>query len=168
MHRDLKSENVLVVRLEDAEYVETTVKLVDFGSARFVDDDTQRFYTKGIGTPIYMAPEVIQGSKYSKPADVFSFGVLLWGTQHLKEEQRNSPFIASEILAQRVPFKEIVGGSWKVAQWVTAGNRLAMPIGTPTLVAKLVGECWSQSPAQRPKAQRVAGCLECCLKLLRR
>ena len=60
MHRDLKPENLLVTSLNRNEIV---CKLSDFGTTKDVansvmGDMTQ---TKGIGTPFYMAPEVMRG-----------------------------------------------------------------------------------------------------------
>ena len=70
LHCDLKSQNIL---LTDS----WQVKVCDFGLARFQD----RFVkdNKGkIGTPHWMAPEILRGEKYTEAADVYSFGVILW------------------------------------------------------------------------------------------
>ena len=85
VHRDIKLENVL---LADAFFDEPEepghVKLVDFGVAA-LDGARQRLTATGhaVGTPAYMAPELIDpgtwGSGDAGPqADVFSFGVLAW------------------------------------------------------------------------------------------
>ena len=45
-------------------------------------DDLSMTMTAAVGTPLYMAPELLKGShstsRYSSKADVFSFGVLMW------------------------------------------------------------------------------------------
>lgn len=71
VHRDLKPENLLFVD-EKA----TTLKLADFGTAEIVGKNTLLYAT--VGSPGYMAPEVLNGSGYSKPADIFSLGVILY------------------------------------------------------------------------------------------
>eukprot|EP00039_Didymoeca_costata_P003561 m.68417 g.68417 ORF g.68417 m.68417 type:complete len:778 (+) comp11965_c0_seq4:124-2457(+) len=80
MHRDLKSGNVLLSRSLRA-------KVADFGSANFMSESrrggfvpsaTKKRVTAAVGTPIYMAPEVMRGEEYGMQADVWSFGVLLW------------------------------------------------------------------------------------------
>ena len=50
---------------------------------------TNMTFTKGIGSPTYMAPEIINKAKYKKPADVFSLAVMLfdffvWGEAYPK------------------------------------------------------------------------------------
>ncbi len=65
-YRDLKPENIL---LDSQGYI----KLIDFGCARKLGD-TGRTYTL-IGTPHYMAPEVILGRGYNQTADIWSVGV---------------------------------------------------------------------------------------------
>ena len=52
------------------------VKLADFGSAAQLksSDDTEDFR---IGTPGYIAPEILQAKRYGKSIDIFSLGVLL-------------------------------------------------------------------------------------------
>ncbi|GLE01558.1 hypothetical protein PINS_up010388 [Pythium insidiosum] len=67
LHRDLKSRNVLLSTQHDA-------KLIDFGVSRERADQTM---TAGVGTLRWMAPEVMQGGRYSDKADIFSFGVML-------------------------------------------------------------------------------------------
>lgn len=51
------------------------------------------------GTPFYMAPEVVQNGHLSKPADVFSFGIVLWEMYHSMEcfqEQEDTSLDSSE------------------------------------------------------------------------
>ena len=64
MHRNLKSHNVLV----DEDY---TVKVSDFSYARFYE--TAQMMTQ-VGTPCWLAPEVMRGGKYDLKADVYRYG----------------------------------------------------------------------------------------------
>ncbi|KAG6587100.1 TKL protein kinase [Phytophthora cinnamomi] len=67
IHRDLKSKNVLLNEKLDA-------KLTDFGTSR---ERVNESMTGGVGTCLWMAPEVMIGDKYDDKADLFSFGVVL-------------------------------------------------------------------------------------------
>jgi mitogen-activated protein kinase kinase kinase 7 len=49
------------------------LKIGDFGTAR----DELIMMTRGIGTPLYMAPEVFGTSSYTSKCDVYSFGITL-------------------------------------------------------------------------------------------
>lgn len=71
IHRDVKPANVMV--LPDG-----TVKVLDFGIARIVNDTRTRHTATGmlIGTVEYMAPEQIQGADADELTDIFSYGVL--------------------------------------------------------------------------------------------
>ncbi len=73
LHRDIKLENILVGTSDSKE---TTVKLADFGSAVRLSGDVDS-ETFRIGTPCYMAPEIIQGQRYGLKADIWSLGVVL-------------------------------------------------------------------------------------------
>lgn len=71
MHRDLKPENVLL---------ETTacfdnIKVIDFGTALAIEKDKK--YKETIGTPYYIAPEVLNGN-YGKECDLWSLGVIAY------------------------------------------------------------------------------------------
>ena len=77
LHRDIKPDNVLVFSFD--EIIVANGKLTDFGSSLNVNLlMTNMTFTKGIGTPVYMAPEVFNKAKYKKAADVFSFGVMMY------------------------------------------------------------------------------------------
>ena len=52
-HRDLKPENVLVDKEDD-------VKVIDFGLSKYLDRNIRSFKSR-VGTPSYMAPEVVLG-----------------------------------------------------------------------------------------------------------
>lgn len=71
VYRDLKPENLLI----DAE---GHIKLADFGFAKYLEDN--RTFTL-CGTPEYLAPEVVKGTKktgYGKPVDWWALGILLF------------------------------------------------------------------------------------------
>ena len=68
LHRDIKTHNVM--RSADGRIV-----LMDFGTGRELDDDASSDLA---GTPLYVAPEVLQGQQATVQSDIYSFGVLLY------------------------------------------------------------------------------------------
>jgi len=75
-HRDLKLDNILLgLPIENLQYC---IKLADFGLS-YTRGSTGSDYmmTQAVGTPIYMAPEVIMGHGYSQQCDIWSIGIVL-------------------------------------------------------------------------------------------
>lgn len=73
MHRDLKPENIFFT----SESANRKVKLGDFGFCKGLKPDENLAKTM-LGSPIYMAPEVLKGESYTTKADVWSLGVILY------------------------------------------------------------------------------------------
>ena len=73
-HRDIKPDNILVDRSQ-GDKDEITVKVIDFGiSCQF---DPKKKLTLGVGTPYYVAPEVLV-KEYDEKVDIWSAGVILY------------------------------------------------------------------------------------------
>lgn len=72
IHRDIKPENLVFVAKP-----ENNLKLIDFDLAYQVDDTTKS-RPKMVGTPEYVAPEILNGKDPSKASDIWSLGVLLY------------------------------------------------------------------------------------------
>jgi calcium-dependent protein kinase len=70
VHRDLKPENLLLEEKDDL----LNIKLIDFGIATRIE---KKEISGMIGTPSYIAPEVITG-KYNEKCDVWSVGVIMY------------------------------------------------------------------------------------------
>ncbi|KAH9756109.1 serine/threonine-protein kinase TIO [Citrus sinensis] len=80
IHRDMKPQNILIG-------AGSVVKLCDFGFARAMSANTvvlrsikglDGFETILIGTPLYMAPELVREQPYNHTADLWSLGVILY------------------------------------------------------------------------------------------
>ncbi|OWZ01594.1 TKL/DRK protein kinase [Phytophthora megakarya] len=134
IHRDLKSSNILLNEQMEA-------KVTDFGISRERIDATM---TAGVGTSLWMAPEVMLGERYDDKADMFSLGVLL-----------------SEIDQHALPYSHAKnnGNSGQrltdaaILQMVAAGKlRVEFSQAAPESMVELAHACVSMDPKQRPTA----------------
>jgi len=74
VHRDLKPANVL---MKDG-----VPKLADFGFAIY-ESQVREEALVNVGSPVYMAPEVLFGNRYSSASDIFSFGIMYYELLHM-------------------------------------------------------------------------------------
>ena len=68
IHRDIKPENILFASKKDY----STLKLIDFGLSSYIDKCKNI-----VGTPYYMAPEMVEGRSYPQ-SDIWSIGVIVY------------------------------------------------------------------------------------------
>ena len=127
VHRDLKPENAIVK--EDG-----TVKLLDFGTARFLDGSDVD--THVAGTIRYMAPEQLAGTEIDRRADLFSLGVLLF-----------------EMIVGRPPHRASDTAHLILAQC----TERAVPIASlapelPRTAAVIIDRLLHTAPADRPRS----------------
>ena len=69
IHRDLKPQNILI-------HEDGILKIIDFGFAKYsMQEDLS---TTMCGSPLYMAPEILYNKEYSKKADLWSLGIIMF------------------------------------------------------------------------------------------
>ena len=89
IHRDIKPQNIML--LQDG-----TIKVTDFGIARFSDSETRTMTDKAIGSVHYIAPEQARGDLTDGKTDIYSVGVMLYEmiTGQLPFEAENAVSVA--------------------------------------------------------------------------
>uniref|UniRef100_A0A1I8I688 26S proteasome non-ATPase regulatory subunit 5 n=1 Tax=Macrostomum lignano TaxID=282301 RepID=A0A1I8I688_9PLAT len=142
VHGDLKSPNILLCELD-------TLKISDFGLVRLPGEADQRQQQQQqqqlYGTVRWMSPEQCRQEMWSYPADVFSYGVILW-----------------EMLFQEVPYRSV--DPWAVVLGVGQGTlSLPLPRHTPGIMRTLMEACWACKPKQRPAFRNIGRSLEASL-----
>lgn len=73
IHRDIKPENILL-KSKDKNSIQ--IKIADFGLACHADGE--HGISNMVGTPLYMAPEIIQKLGYNHSCDIWSIGIMLY------------------------------------------------------------------------------------------
>ena len=145
LHRDLKPENVLCKAPLEAGN-EGMCKITDFGTSRSVDNLFAMTMTKGAGTPLYMAPEILKGVEhYGGAVDVYSYGILMWSVFH----DGAVPYAEYEFKNALVMQNAVVGG---MQPQVTAED-------IPEELLGLMKRCWAAEPEERPTFEEIVGIL---------
>lgn len=142
VHRDLKPDNVFVVKRDGADFV----KVLDFGVAKLRGGGDMAETTTGmiIGTPHYMSPEQALGRDVTKATDVWAAGVVLF-----------------EAVAGEVPFS---GHSFvELANQIRLQPPKPLPKKTPrgeripAWLGPVIAKCLEKRPADRYKSMAALG-----------
>ncbi|ELP94431.1 serine-threonine protein kinase, putative [Entamoeba invadens IP1] len=134
MHLDLKPDNLLVNSLDPNSAC--SIKITDFGTSRFTKKSMKKGEEKGLGTPIYAAPETTR-DEYTFAGDVYSYGITAW-----------------ELFYQEEPFKDLKS-IFEIKNHVYNGKRLEIDHRMPNAYQTLVESCWIQDPLTRPNFETV-------------
>jgi len=142
LHRDLKPDNVLLNVDQNKEFIQ--LKLSDMGLSRRGEVITGHTLA---GTPLYMAPEILNSLGYDKPVDVWSFSLILWQIYHNEKELHKG-------------FPEFNS----LQDFVDSLNRGVRPkINNnlcPTNIEALLNKCWTYQSLERPSFNRIVEELE--------
>ncbi|NXV25111.1 TESK1 kinase, partial [Cepphus grylle] len=140
-HRDLTSKNCLV-RCEAIGY---TAVVGDFGLAEKIptySEGSEKEPLAVVGSPYWMAPEVLRGEIYNEKADVFAYGIIL-----------------CEIIA-RIPADPDYLPRTEDFGLDIATFRTMVEIDCPATFLQLAFHCCSMEPTSRPSFLEITQCLE--------
>ena len=145
VHRDVKPSNVMLLppggRPQSGAQA---VKLMDFGVARMPTDTTVTDNGSMVGSPAYMAPELLRAEKPTPAADIWALGVLLY-----------------EMLDGKPPFS---GESIPSVLYRIVHEEPAPIQGLTPAVAGVVGRALAKDPARRyPTARALADAFDAAL-----
>ena len=129
-HRDLKTPNVLVSRSGN-------VKISDFGISKEKEaGDVKPSPAGSVGSPLWMAPEILRAESYDFPADVWAFGVIL-----CEMDTREQPYNSEQKKMKILPILSLVEkGEIRASMGATA----------PPKLAQIAEKCLRFNPRERP------------------
>lgn len=139
MHRDIKPSNILVNS-------RGSIKLCDFGvSGELINSIADTF----VGTSTYMAPERIQGERYTVKSDVWSFGLSI-----MEMAIGKFPFAASEQLSDG---DGAPAGILDLLQQIVhePAPKLPKSDAFPAILEDMIQKCLSKVPDERPTPQEL-------------
>ncbi|MFI8927940.1 serine/threonine-protein kinase [Streptomyces sp. NPDC053474] len=147
VHRDVKPENVLLdMQGPLGPGGSHPALLTDFGVAKLIDTPRRTRATKIIGTPDYLAPEIIEGLPPRAAVDIYALATVLY-----------------ELLAGFTPF----GGGHPGAILRRHVTETVVPLpGIPEELWQLMVQCLAKAPASRLRASELAARLREQLPLL--
>ncbi|XP_058682393.1 dual specificity testis-specific protein kinase 1 [Poecile atricapillus] len=144
-HRDLTSKNCLV-RCEASGY---TAVVGDFGLAEKIptySEGSEKEPLAVVGSPYWMAPEVLRGEIYNEKADVFAYGIILCETIARVPADPDYLPRTEDFGLDITTFRTMVG------------------IDCPAAFLQLAFHCCSMEPTSRPSFLEITQCLESILQ----
>ena len=128
VHRDIKPANVLLAQSDGG----LRPLLTDFGIARIADAPSVTRTHQVVGTPYYLAPEVVAGKKATPAADIYASGVMLY-----------------ELITGHPVFRGPDAVSVFRQHMNTVPER---PAEIPTRIWPVISACLAKEPEARPSA----------------
>ena len=132
VHRDVKPENILL----DTSGERPVALLTDFGVAKLIDEPRHGGKSGVVGTPDYMAPEIVEGLPPRAAVDIYALVTVLY-----------------ELLAGFTPFGG--GHPGAVLRRQVTEQVAALP-GLPAELWELIQQCLAKAPASRLRAAELA------------
>jgi serine/threonine protein kinase len=130
IHRDLHVGNILKA------YGDTFV--ADVGLCRPADYNVlENTNNKIYGVLPYIAPEILRGQSYTKAADIYSFGIIMY-----------------EVISGLPPYHDVTHEK-PLAISICQGLRPIFKIKVPKLILHLIKRCLDASPSNRPTANEI-------------
>ncbi|MBD0841962.1 MULTISPECIES: serine/threonine-protein kinase [unclassified Streptomyces] len=147
VHRDVKPENVLLdMQGPLGPGGAHPALLTDFGVAKLIDSPKRTRATKIIGTPDYLAPEIVEGLPPRAAVDIYALATVLY-----------------ELLAGFTPF----GGGHPGAVLRRHVTETVAPLpGIPDELWQLIVQCLAKAPASRLRASELGARLRELLPML--
>lgn len=133
IHRDIKPDNLLIRR-------DGTVKIADFGISRILEEVSRTMTGSVFGSPLFMAPEQVEGKTPSGAIDLFALGGVLF-----------------RCLSGRHPFEAEHAHAvmWRIVQEEAPRLETVLP-GVSQELDALVASMHGRDPSSRPRAHEVA------------
>lgn len=136
VHRDIKPENIL---LESPDIHTLNVKITDFGFAKCYDPENFDGMDEVLGSPLYMAPEIVKKLKYDAKVDIWSLGIMAYiilsGRPPFSGKTKEEIFL--QLTTQSIQYKD---GIW---------SRLSRE------AKSFVKRCLTRDPESRPTAEEL-------------
>ena len=135
LHCDLKSGNILI----DKHF---NIKLIDFGLSYFMSEPPKGY----IGTPRWMAPEILNGGEYTVASDVFSYGMILLElfTEKIPYSEKFNYEVKKDIIKKYVNFR--IAHNLPILKIPETGN---------PVVKNIISNCLDANPKNRPTMDKI-------------
>ncbi|MEE2937725.1 MAG: AAA family ATPase [Planctomycetota bacterium] len=141
VHRDIKPENLMLDQLGCG-------RVIDYGLVEAYEMEHATIETRGfiLGTPHYIAPEVIWSQKYLPAGDIFSLGIVLLDTLRMLERQS----VSKNVDLQRSEESTLHDAN-RIVEAIED-----LPDSVPEILRETCREMLAGHPSERPTAMRLA------------